>query len=121
MSCEAAADELSANVRSFGCGLDRLGKDGRLVVDHVRVERSEIEETGNYDLEGLFVRLGFAIDSVGAKRVALDTLESLFSGLSNEAVLRAELRRLFRWLKDRGVTAVITAERGDGQLTRHGL
>jgi circadian clock protein KaiC len=121
MSFEETADELSANVRSLGFDLDRLAKDGQLVVDHVRVERSEIEETGDYDLEGLFVRLGFAIDSIGAKRVVLDTLESLFSGFANEGVLRAELRRLFRWLKDRGVTAVITAERGSGQLTRQGL
>ena len=121
MSFEETADELGANVRSLGFDLDRLAKDGKLVVDHVRVERSEIEETGDYDLEGLFVRLGFAIDSIGAKRVVLDTLESLFSGFGNEGVLRAELRRLFRWLKDRGVTAVITAERGDGQLTRQGL
>jgi circadian clock protein KaiC len=121
MSFEETAEELGANVRSLGFDLDRLVKDGKLVVDHVRVERSEIEETGDYDLEGLFVRLGFAIDSIGAKRVVLDTLESLFAGFANEGVLRAELRRLFRWLKDRGVTAVITAERGDGQLTRQGL
>jgi circadian clock protein KaiC len=87
----------------------------------VRIERSEIEETGEYDLEGLFVRLDHAIRSVGAKRVALDTIESLFSGLSNESILRAELRRLFRWLKERHITAVITGERGDGSLTRQGL
>ena len=87
----------------------------------MQVERSEIEETGEYDLEGLFVRLGYAIDSIGAKRVVLDTIESLFAGLSNHGILRAELRRLFRWLKDKGVTAIITAERGDGTLTRHGL
>ena len=87
----------------------------------MRIERSEIEETGEYDLEGLFIRLGYAIDSIGAKRVVLDTIESLFSGLSNAAILRAELRRLFRWLKDKGVTAIITGERGEGQLTRHGL
>jgi circadian clock protein KaiC len=121
MSFEETAEELAANVRSLGFDLDRLIKGNKMLVDHVRVERSEIEETGDYDLEGLFVRLGFAIDSIGAKRVVLDTLESLFSGFANEGVLRAELRRLFRWLKDRGVTAVITAERGDGQLTRQGL
>ena len=90
-------------------------------MDYVRVERSEIEETGEYDLEGLFVRLGSAIDSVGAKRVVLDTIEALFAGLPNEAILRAELRRLFRWLKDKGVTAIITGERGEKTLTRHGL
>ena len=96
-------------------------KQKKLAIDYVHVERSEIEETGEYDLEGLFIRLGQAIDSIGAKRVVLDTIESLFAGLSNQAILRAELRRLFRWLKDKGVTAVITAERGDGSLTRHGL
>jgi circadian clock protein KaiC len=92
-----------------------------MAIDHVRVERSEIGETGEYDLEGLFIRLGHAIDSIGAKRVVLDTLETLFGGLSNETVLRSELRRLFQWLKDKGVTCVITAERGDGALTRQGL
>jgi len=87
----------------------------------VRIERSEIEETGQYDLEGLFVRLGHAIDSIGARRVVLDTIEVLFGGLSDESILRAEVRRLFRWLKDRGLTSVVTGERGDGTLTRHGL
>ena len=87
----------------------------------MRVERAEIEETGEYDLEGLFVRLDYAIRTVGAKRVVLDTIESLFSGLTNDGILRSELRRLFRWLKDRGVTAVITAERGEGLLTKQGL
>jgi len=92
------------------------------VLDYVQVERLEIEETGEYDLEGLFIRLGYAIDSIWAKRVVLDTIEVLFSGLSNAGILRAELRRLFRWLKDRGVTTVITGERGLGEsLTRHGL
>jgi circadian clock protein KaiC len=90
-------------------------------VDHVRVERSEIEETGEYDLDGLFIRLGYAIDAIGAKRVVLDTIEMLFGGLANQSILRSELRRLFQWLKDKGVTAVITAERGDGSLTRQGL
>jgi circadian clock protein KaiC len=87
----------------------------------VRVERSEIEENGEYDLDGLFIRLGYAIDSIGARRVVLDTIESLFGGLSNTAILRAELRRLFAWLKDKGVTAIITGERGEGTLTRQGL
>ena len=90
-------------------------------MDEVRVERSEIEETGEYDLEGLFVRLGSLIDEVKAKRVALDTIDSLFAGLPNEAILRAELRRMFRWLKEKGVTSIVTAEQGDGTLTRHGL
>jgi circadian clock protein KaiC len=93
----------------------------KLVIDHVRVDRSEIEESGEYDLEGLFVRLGHAIRTTGAKRVVLDTIEALFAGLTNTAILRAELRRLFEWLKEQGVTAVITGERGESQLTRHGL
>jgi circadian clock protein KaiC len=121
MSFEEGVEELTENVRSLGFDLDELAEQEKLVVDYVHVERSEIEETGEYDLEGLFIRLGFAIDSIGAKRVVLDTLEVLFGGLQNEAILRSELRRLFRWLKDRGVTAVITGERGEGTLTRHGL
>jgi circadian clock protein KaiC len=118
---EETTAELTANVRSLGFDLDDLAREKWLRLEHVRVERSEIEETGDYDLEGLFVRLGHAIDTLRAKRVVLDTLETLFSGLSNQAILRAELRRLFRWLKDKGVTAVITGEKGDGTLTRHGL
>jgi circadian clock protein KaiC len=113
--------EIAKDVASLGLDLPELIKAGKLSVDYIRVERSEIEETGEYDLEGLFVRLNYAIQSTGAKRVVLDTIESLFAGLSNDGILRAELRRLFRWLKDQGVTAVITGERGDGLLTRHGL
>ncbi len=118
---EESSEELKQNVASLGFDLDALEADGKLIVDHIHIEPSEIEETGDYDLEGLFIRLGYLIDSIGAKRVVLDTLETLFGGLQNEAILRAELRRLFRWLKDKGVTAVITAERGDGTLTRQGL
>jgi circadian clock protein KaiC len=121
MAFEETSEELTQNVRSLGFNLDELGKHNKVAIDYVRVEPSEIEETGDYDLEGLFIRLGAAIDSIGAKRVVLDTIENLFAGLSNQGILRAELRRLFRWLKDKGVTAVITAERGDGALTRHGL
>jgi circadian clock protein KaiC len=121
MMFEESADELAQNLRSLGVDLDRLQREKKIAVDHVHIERNEIEETGEYDLEGLFIRLGYAIDSIGAKRVVLDTLEALFSGLPNHAVLRAELRRLFRWLKDRGVTAVITGERGEQSLTRYGL
>src|SRR6185369_12609201 len=110
MAFEESAEELTQNVRSLGFDLDQLAAENRFAIDHVHVERSEIEETGEYDLEGLFIRLGLAIDSIGAKRVVLDTLETLFAGLSNEAVLRSELRRLFRWLKEKGVTAIITAE-----------
>jgi circadian clock protein KaiC len=119
---EETAAELEENVRSLGYELESLIAGKKLALDHVRVERSEIEETGDYDLEGLFVRLGHAIDSVGAKRVVIDTLEVLFAGLTDHAILRAELRRLFRWLNERGVTAIVTAERGPGAgITRHGL
>jgi circadian clock protein KaiC len=121
ISFEETERELAQNVSSLGFDVDALVEQGKLAFDHVRVERQEIEEIGAYDLEGLFVRLGLAIDSVGARRVVLDTLESLFSGFSDMAILRSELRRLFGWLKERGVTAVITAERGDGTLTRQGL
>jgi circadian clock protein KaiC len=121
MAFEETADELAQNVRSLGFDLEDLADQQKLLIDHVHVERSEIEETGEYDLEGLFIRLGHAIDTLGARRVVLDTLETLFGGLSNSAILRSELRRLFRWLKDKGVTAVITGERGDGTLTRQGL
>lgn len=121
MSFEETDTELKTNVASLGFDLTGLVRRNKILLEHVHIERSEITETGEYDLEGLFVRLNLAIDSIGAKRVVLDTLEALFAGLPNEAILRAELRRLFRWLKDKGVTAVITAERGREQLTRHGL
>ena len=121
MSFEERAQDLAANVASLGYDLDALMAEGKLAIDHVRVERSEIEETGEYDLEGLFIRLGYAVDSIGAKRVVLDTIETLFAGLSDATILRAELRRLFGWLRDRGLTAIITGERGEGQLTRQGL
>ena len=121
MSFEETDAELKANVASLGFDLANLVRRKRILLEHIYIERSEIHETGEYDLEGLFVRLNLAIDSIGAKRVVLDTLEALFAGLPNEAILRAELRRLFRWLKTKGVTAVITAERGREQLTRHGL
>jgi circadian clock protein KaiC len=118
---EETAEELAKNVESLGFDLGKLAKQKKLAVDYVHVERGEIQETGEYDLEGLFIRIGHAIDSVGAKRIVLDTIEALFAGLSNDFILRGELRRLFRWLKDKGVTAVITAERGTDTLTRQGL
>jgi len=121
MAFEETPQELAQNVATLGFDVKGLIARNKLAVDYVHIERAEIEETGEYDLEGLFIRLASAIDSVGAKRVALDTLEALFGGLSNTLVLRSELRRLFRWLKDKGVTAIITAERGDGTLTRRGL
>jgi circadian clock protein KaiC len=118
---EETPEELAKNVASLGFDLDALVRDGKIAVDFIKIDRHEVEETGEYDLEGLFLRLGLAIDTVKAKRVFIDTIETLFSALKSEFVLRAELRRLFRWLKDRGVTAVITGERGDGSLTRYGL
>ncbi len=121
MSFEEPSKDLSLNVKSLGFDLEQLKKEKKLVVDYVRVEKSEIEEAGEYDLDGLFVRLGYAIDTIKAKRVVLDTIESLFSGLDNQAILRSELRRLFHWLKEKGVTAVITGERGESSLTRQGL
>ena len=121
MAFEETAKDLTQNVASLGFDLDALVADKKIVLDFVYIDRSEIEETGEYDLEGLFIRLGQSIDSIGAKRVVLDTIESLFAGLLNPLILRAELRRLFRWLKDKGVTAVITGERGEETLTRQGL
>jgi circadian clock protein KaiC len=121
MTFEENVEEIASDVASLGFDLPALIEQQKLAVDYVRVERSEIEETGEYDLEGLFVRLDHAIRTVGARRVVLDTIESLFAGLKNDTILRSELRRLFRWLKDQGVTAVITGERGDGLLTRQGL
>jgi circadian clock protein KaiC len=121
MTFEETAEELTQNARSLGFDLDRLADDKTLLIDYVHVDRSEIEETGEYDLEALFIRLSYAIDSIGAKRVVLDTIETLFSGLPNAAILRSELRRLFRWLKAKGVTTIITGERGEGTLTRQGL
>lgn len=122
MAFEEKTEELTSNVASLGFDLKKLQSEKKIKVAYVHVDRSEIEETGEYDLDGLFIRLGYAIDSIGAKRVVLDTIESLFAGLSNMGILRAELRRLFQWLKEKGVTAIITGERGDGpSLTRQGL
>jgi circadian clock protein KaiC len=121
LAFEESAEELAQNVRSLGFDLHALAEQKQLKVSHVRIERSEIHETGDYDLEGLFIRLGSAIDALGAKRVVLDTIETIFSGLNNTAILRAELRRLFRWLKEKQVTAIITAERGEKTLTQQGL
>lgn len=122
LAFEETADELAANVQSLGHDVESLVAARKLVIDHVRIERSEIEETGEYDLEGLFVRLGYAIDTVGARRLVIDTLEVLFGGLKDHGILRAEFRRLFRWLNERGITAIVTAERGSNQqMSRHGL
>lgn len=118
---EEKADELATNVSSLGFDLEKLQRDKKIRIDYVHVDKSEIEETGEYDLSGLFIRLGHAIDSIKAKRVVLDTIENLFSGLNNEGILRSEIRRLFQWLKDKGVTTIITGERGVATLTRQGL
>ncbi len=118
---EESVDELVQNVASLGFDLQQLQDDGLLAMDHIKLTAGDLEETGAWDLEGLFVRLGAAIDEVGATRVVLDTLETLFGAFDNAAILRSELRRLFDWLKQRGVTAVITGERGDGSLTRYGI
>jgi len=121
MAFEEKTDELAINVASLGFDLEKLQADKMIKLDHVYIERSEIEETGEYDLDGIFIRLGHAIDSIGAKRVVLDTIENLFSSLNNQAIIRAELRRLFQWLKDKNVTTIITGEKGDGTFTRQGL
>src|SRR4051812_31660956 len=121
MTFEERPEDIAANVDSLGYDLSALIAAKKLTIDQVKIERGETEESGDYDLEGLFVRLGYAIDTIGAKRVVLDTIENLFGGLSDATILRSELRRLFSWLKDKGVTAIITGERGEGQLTRHGL
>ena len=121
ISFEERTEDLVKNFASLGWNLKDIENSKKLALDYVHIERSEIEETGEYDLEGLFIRLNYAIDSIGAKRVVLDTVESLFGGLSNQGILRAELRRLFNWLKEKGVTAIITGEKGEGTLTRHGL
>jgi circadian clock protein KaiC len=121
MAFEEKADELAANVASLGFDLEKLQKEKKLRLDYVHIDQSEIEETGEYDLDGLFIRLEHAIDSIGAKRVVLDTIENLFAGLTNQGILRAELRRLFQWLKEKNVSAIITGEKGEGMLTRHGL
>jgi circadian clock protein KaiC len=121
MAFEETGEELADNVASLGFDLKDLVAHKKLLLDYVHVDRSEFEETGEYDLEGLFIRLGYAIDSIKAKRVVLDTIEGLFGGLPNQAIVRMELRRLFRWLKEKGVTVIMTGERGDGTLTRYGL
>src|SRR6202051_2547828 len=121
MTFEETGEEMSRNVESLGFNLQSLVDKKKLFLDYVRIEPSEIQETGEYDLEGLFVRLPHAVEAVGAKRVVLDTVEAIFSGFANAGMLRAEIRRLFRWLKDRGLTTVVTAERGEGTLTRYGF
>lgn len=121
MSFEEGTEELIQNTASLGFDLKDLQEKRKIALDFVYIERSEIQETGEYDLEGLFIRLANAVQTVGARRVVLDTIEALFAGLPNELILRSELRRLFRWLKDRGLTAIVTGEKGAGNLTRHGI
>ena len=121
LAFEEQPEDLIKNVGSLNYDIEKLIANKKLAIDHIEIERTKIAEAGEYDLEGLFIRLGFAIDSIGAKRVVVDTIETLFSGLENEQLLRSELRRLFEWLKAKGVTAIITGERGEGTLTRNGL
>ncbi|HEY1077371.1 MAG TPA: circadian clock protein KaiC, partial [Fontimonas sp.] len=122
MSFEESDQDIALNLRSLGQDIGKLIRSRKLAIDQVRLHRHEIDETGSYDLEALFVRLNYAIDSIGAKRVVLDSIETIFGGLSDQGLIRSELRRLFEWLKEKGVTAVVTGERGDGDsLTRHGL
>ena len=121
LAFEETAEELAQNVRSLGFDLERLIKDNKLILDTIPIEATEFEESGEYDLEGLFVRLGESIDTIGAKRIVLDTIEVLFGGLSNQGIIRSELRRLFQWLKDKNMTSIVTGERGEGSLTRQGL
>lgn len=118
---EETEEDLVKNFSSLGFDVNGLETENKLIVDHIHIDKNEIKETGEYDLEGLFIRLGLAIDTIVAKRIALDTLEVLFSGFENEAILRSELRRLFSWIKERNVTAIVTGERGEASLTRYGL
>lgn len=118
---EETGEELAQNMASLGCDLNDLMARKKILVDFIQVDRNEMVETGEFTLDGLFARLGYAIESIGAKRVVIDSLETLLSGLTNASILRAEFRRLFEWLKSKGVTAIITAERGEGTLTRHGM
>src|SRR5437762_9284348 len=121
MSFEESIEDLTLNFASLGFEPSPLAARKKILLEYVRVVPNEIQETGAYDLDGLFTRLGHAIDSIGAKRVVLDTIETLFAGLRDTRMLRAELRRLFNWLRTKGVTAIVTGERGEGTMTRHGL
>lgn len=121
LTFDETLDDIRTNVASLGFDIDRLIAQKKLHVDFVKISRHEIDESGDYDLEGLFIRLSHAIARVKARRVVIDTLETLFAGLSNQALLRSELRRLFTWLKERNLTSIVTGERGEGTLTRHGL
>src|SRR5664279_2361918 len=122
LSFEESAEELAMNVSSLGFDLPELERDGLLAVDALRIDRDALVAAGGFDLEGLFIRLGTAVDSIGAKRVVLDTIEVLFTALGSESTVRAEVSRLLRWLKDRGLTVIITGERGrTGELTRYGI
>jgi circadian clock protein KaiC len=121
MAFEETPEDIASNVASLGFDIEKLAAEKKLFLDYISVEPSEMAETGDYDLEGLFIRLQNAVEAIGAKRVMFDTVEALFTGFANPGILRAEFRRLFRWLKDRGLTTVLTAERGEGTLTRQGL
>lgn len=114
VSFEENSQELAKNFSSLGFDIEGLAKRGKIALEYIYIERSEIEVTGEYDLEGLFIRLQNIVDTIGARRIVLDTIEALFSALPNEGILRAEIRRLFRWIKSKGLTAIVTAEKGHG-------
>jgi circadian clock protein KaiC len=121
MNFEETEEKLTANVASLGFDLRDLAKRKKLSVDYVSIERNEIAETGEYNLDGLFIRLARAVKAINAKRVVLDSVEALFSGMADSSILRSELSRLFRWLEDQNLTAIVTGEAGANTLTRHGL
>ncbi|MDD1774225.1 MAG: AAA family ATPase, partial [Methanobacterium sp.] len=121
ISFEENEEDLIKNFTSLGVDISKLEEQKKLIIEYVFLERAEIEETGDFDLEGLFIRIKYAMEQIGAKRIVIDTIEAIFAGLPNEFILRSELRRLFNWLKNQGLTAVITGERGEKSLTRYGL
>jgi len=121
MSFEETEEELYKNVASLNLDLQGLVSHKKLLLEYVLLERRDMQDKGDFNLEGLFIRLEHAIDSIGAKRVVLDSTESLFAGVTDAGILRLEIKRLFRWLKDKHVTAIVTGELGSGSYTRHGL
>jgi circadian clock protein KaiC len=121
MSFEETEHELYEDVASLNLNLQKLVSQKKILLDHVLLERRDIQEKGDFNLEGLFIRLEHAIDSIGAKRVVLDSIESVFAGVTDAGILRLEIKRLFRWLKEKQVTAIITGELAQGSFTRHGL
>ena len=120
MTFEEQTDELQINVTSMGYNLSKLIADNKIYLEHLHIDHREIQATGKYDIEGLFIRIEMAIEKVKAKRIVLDALDTLFIGLDSQ-ILRSEIKRLFFWLKEKKVTAIITSEVGDIFLTRLGF